>query len=124
MPRAIKSTSVKRGKWARYNASRRNDREADRRKRAANRAARIAAAEARAIAEFKTAPPIKPPPRRPQLRARFTVEVLQPDGSRERHQFTTTWCPYFRAWSVPASRITQGIAAIMARAPEIPHHGT
>jgi hypothetical protein len=53
MPRAHKGTSVKRGKWARYNPRRALDREGDRRRRLAQRAERIAAAEARLLAEAR-----------------------------------------------------------------------
>jgi hypothetical protein len=120
MPRPIKSTRTKRGKWARYNARRAADREADRLKRQARREERQREAEARLLAELAEQP-IQPPagPRAKPLRIRLTVEVLAPDGERTRHAFTSAWCPLFRAWSVPASRIREGIAGLMRHAPEI-----
>jgi len=53
------------------------------------------------------------------LKIRLTVEVLSPDGTRDRHQFATEYQPLFKSWSVPASRIKTGLAALMRYAPEI-----
>ncbi len=69
------------------------------------------------IAEAPAPLPTKPSAR--PLRARFTIEILTPSGERERHQFTSTWSPLFQSWSVPATRITKGIAALLANAPRI-----
>lgn len=84
-----------------------------------NRAQAAAEAEA-SLGSEASDPPMVPAGAAPKpLRIRLTVEVIQPDGERDRHQLTASWCPLFRAWSVPASRIRDGIAALMARAPEI-----
>lgn len=84
-----------------------------------NRAQAAADAEARLAAEATDPPMVPAGAASKPLRIRITAEVVQPDGKRDRHQFTASWCPMFRSWSVPASRIRDGIAALMARAPEI-----
>ena len=122
MPTTRKRTYVKRGKWAAYNARRRADREADNRKRLARRLERIAAADAALLAEVAATPPSPRVRKRDlarPLRLRLSVEITEPGGERHRHAFTATWCAAFGQWSVPASRITAGLAALMARAPEI-----
>lgn len=85
-----------------------------------NRIEAAAKAEVSLIAEHEAMPPSPPVRRRQrQLRARFTVEILLPNGTRERHQFMTAWSPLFNSWSVPVTRIKDGISALLARAPEI-----
>lgn len=53
------------------------------------------------------------------LRLRITVEVLEPNGARWRHSFTSVYESVFSAWSVPACRIVAGIRGLMANAPKI-----
>lgn len=78
MPNAYTGTLTKRGKWARYNARRAANREADRAKRQANRLARIAEGEARLLAhaaEVAKNPPPIPPASKPAHSLRVTVEI-------------------------------------------------
>lgn len=113
MPRSHTRTSVKRGKWARYNSRRALDREGDRRRRLANRAARLAAAEARMLAELP--PPLSPAPSAPPpLTLRLTLEI-----AGESHRITLRWCPLFKKWSLPKRRLFAGLGALLDRAPEI-----
>jgi hypothetical protein len=69
--------------------------------------------------EINETPLIIPIKGKPNLKIRLTVEVLSSDGTRDRHQFATEYQPLFKSWSVPVSRIKDGVAALMSRAPEI-----
>ena len=84
-----------------------------------NRIEDAISAENELLAEINDSPQINIGKTKPNLKIRLTVEVLSPDGTRDRHQFTTEYQPLFKSWSVPASRIKSGIAALMSCAPEI-----
>jgi len=92
------------------------NRELDRQRRRANRQRRQAEAAARLLAEVAISPPtpLPPVPPAPPLTLRLTVEI-----AGEKHRFTLRWCPLFRRWSMPKGRLFEGLAALLARAPEI-----
>lgn len=113
MPQACTGTRVKRGKWARYNARRAADREADRARRQANRLARIAAADARLLAhaaELAANPPQPPPASKPTHALRVTVEI---DG--ERRVFTAHYIAGLGWVGHSGNTITKAVRLVMSQ---------
>lgn len=114
MPTAYTGTRKKRGKWARYNARRAANREADRARRQANRMARLAAAEARLLAhadEVAKNPPPAPVARAPAFSLRVTVEI---DGARR--VFSASLIEGMGWVGDSGNTITKAIRLVMQRA--------
>lgn len=114
MPHPYTGTRRKRGKWARYNARRAANREADRAKRQANRLARIAEAEARQLAhaaELAANPLPAPAPTKPAHSLRVTVEI---DG--ERRVFTSHYIAGIGWIGHSGNTITKAIRLVLRHA--------
>ena len=114
MPHAYTGTPRKRGKWARYNARRAANREADRARRQAKRLARIAEADAQLLAhaeELARNPPPHPPAAKPAHSLRVTVEI---DG--ERRVFAAHYIAGMGWIGHSGNTITKAIRLVMARA--------